>query len=300
MRLTISYDHSIPINAFCWTPSSTLKPLHYHNSLEIGLCIAGRGLFYYGEKKYAVQCGDVFIVNNLELHIAQADEIEPSTFIFINFDPRLLLAEDEALLLPFSYRSDHFNNHIPADSSLAPLLGALIHKMSAELEKRDASYQSMAKSTLLEICVLLLRHYASGIATPQWNKLTRSFSRMRPALEWMHTRFREPMELSDVAATLHVSPSQASRLFQQELGRGYKDILLELRVNEAKRLLLQSDINVTEVGLESGFQSVASFFRQFKHITGLSPLDYRQKYAIHAILESIPQELSREGSPPFI
>ena len=298
MKLKITYEHNIPINAFRWTPSVSAVPLHFHSSLEVGLCTGGAGVFHFGDKQYAVTPGDVFIVNNLELHIAQSDARDPSTYIFINFDPGLLLDEEEALLLPFAYRSDHFDNRIPADSPLAEPLGALIRKIWHEMNARQSGYQSMAKSALLELCVLLLRHYATGMSQHEWQRMTAAFGRLRPALKLMEERFREPLDLRDVAEALGVSPSRASRLLQQELGRSFKAHMLQLRINEAKRLLISSKRNVTEVGFESGFQSAASFFRLFKQEAGLAPLEYREKYSVDAIIESNGQALSRGQSEP--
>lgn len=289
MRLNITYENNIPINAFRWTPNKSLEPLHYHSSLEIGLCISGRGDFYFGEKQYRVAAGDIFIVNNRELHIAKSDENDPSTYIFINFDPRLLLDEEESLLLPFAYRSDHFDNRITAESPLAAPLGALIGKIWRELDAKQDGYNSMAKSALLELCVLLLRHYATGMSKSEWKRMSDTFRRMRPALAMIEERFREQLELTDVAEALHISPSRASRLFQQELGRSFKDHLLHMRINEAKRLLISTSLSAADVCFGSGFQSIPSFYRLFKSIVGLSPLDYRNKYSVYAIIENPKQ-----------
>ncbi|MDF2726068.1 MAG: hypothetical protein K0Q59_5746 [Paenibacillus sp.] len=286
MRLNITYENNIPINAFRWTPKQNLQPLHYHSSLEIGLCISGTGIFYFGEKQYRVAVGDIFIVNNRELHIAQSDESDPSTYIFINFDPRMLLDEEESLLLPFAYRSDHFDNRITSSSPLSAPLGALIEKIWNEFDARQDGYISMAKSALLELCVLLLRHFSTGMTKTEWKRMTETFHRMRPALAIMEERFREPLELTDIAEALEISPSRASHLFQQEMGRSFKEYLLHMRINEAKRLLIMTTASAADVCFESGFQSIPSFYRLFKSIVGLSPLDYRNKFSLHAIIEN--------------
>jgi AraC-like DNA-binding protein len=289
MRLNITYENHIPINAFRWTPSPELEPLHYHSSLEIGLCISGSGFFYFGEKRYRVAAGDIFIVNNRELHIAQSDECDPSTYIFINFDPRLLLGEEESLLLPFAYSSDHFDNRMTSASPLSAPIGALIEKVWYELDAKQDGYLSMAKSALLELCVLLLRHYSTGMSKLEWKRMSDSFRRMRPALAILEERFREPLELTDMADALHISPSRASHLFQEELGRSFKDYLLQLRINEAKRLLISTNLSAADVCFESGFQSIPSFYRLFKSIAGISPLDYRSKFSVCAIIENTRQ-----------
>ncbi|GAA3407287.1 AraC family transcriptional regulator [Paenibacillus hodogayensis] len=293
MRLNITYENNIPINAFRWTPNEKLEPLHFHSSLEIGLCISGSGIFYFGEKQYRVGVGDIFIVNNRELHIAKSDECNPSTYIFINFDPRLLLDEEESLLLPFAYNSDYFDNRITSASPLAAPLGALIGQIWNELDAKEDGYKSMAKSALLELCVLLLRHYSTSMSKLEWKRMTDTFRRMRPALALVEDRFREPLELTDIADALLLSPSRVSHLFQQELGRCFKEYLLDLRINEAKRLLISTNLSAADVCFGSGFQSIPSFYRLFKSTVGLSPLDYRNKFSVHEIIENTKQELSR-------
>ncbi|GAA3409664.1 AraC family transcriptional regulator [Paenibacillus hodogayensis] len=293
MKLNIHYENDIPINAFRWTPKTAIAPLHYHSSLEIGLCLSGSGFFFFGDKRYTVTAGDIFLVNNLERHIASSDESDPSTYLFLNFEPRMLLEEEEALLLPFAYRSDHFDNRIPAGTSLADTIGSLIETIWRELTEKPEGYRSMAKSALLHLCVLLLRHYATNVSKSQWKKMSDSFRRMRPALTLIEERFRGPLDLTEVAAALHISPSRASRMFHQELGRGFKEYLLGLRINEAKRLLHSTHLSVADVCFESGFQSVPSFYRLFRRHVGLPPLEYRSQFPIHAIFENANDELSR-------
>ena len=89
-------------------PATYRQPPRVHASLEIGLCLTGKGYFFFGNKQYAANPGDLFLVNNEERHIAQSAPDAPSRYLFINFDPALLLEEEPALLLPFSYRSTHF------------------------------------------------------------------------------------------------------------------------------------------------------------------------------------------------
>ncbi|MBD2843592.1 helix-turn-helix transcriptional regulator [Paenibacillus sp. IB182496] len=293
MKLTITYDHSIPINAFQWTPSVSAKPLHMHTSLEIGLCTSGQGEFQIGDKRYAVSPGDLIVVNNQELHIARSDAHDPSCYIFVNFDPGLLLAEEEALLLPFAYRPECYVNRIPAASELAAPAAALVRTIHRELETREEGYRSMAKSALLELCVLLLRNYATGWSQREWQRLTASFRRIRPALALIDQRYREQLELADVAAALGMSSSQASRFFTREMGRSFKDYLLRLRLREAKRLLLSTRKSAAEVCFESGFQSVATFYRLFKSEAGMSPQDYRRENDWSAIIEKDAQPMSR-------
>src|SRR5690606_38617518 len=83
----------------------------------------------------------------------------PSRYLFLNFDPDLLLAEDPGLLLPFSYRSPQFRNLIAADSDIAASIRPWMHAIADELRSKQPGYLAMAKSGLIQLCGLLLRHY---------------------------------------------------------------------------------------------------------------------------------------------
>jgi len=185
MRLHVTYDHPIPVNAFLWTPKTRLERLHVHASLEIGLCVSGEGWFHFGDKKYRAGPGDIFVVNNQEQHIAQSDPDNPSTYIFLNFDPHYLLAEDMQLLLPFAYRPDRFDNHIAHGTALADQLAPLIRKIREELQDKPQCFGVMVKSALLQLAVTLLRHYADRLAKPEWRKMIRSYAKISSVLAYV-------------------------------------------------------------------------------------------------------------------
>ncbi|AIQ16562.1 MULTISPECIES: AraC family transcriptional regulator [unclassified Paenibacillus] len=277
-QLNIQYEHEIPVNAFVWSPNTFMQPLHYHSSLEIGCCISGKGWFHFGENTYPVQVGDVFIVNHSELHIAWSDEEDPSTYIFLNFDPGLLLTEDERLLIPFCYSNGLYQNRIPHSEPLAIELRQLIERVRSELVDKQEGYSSMVKATLLHICTLLLRNRSIPLQQKDWQKLTRTIREYRKLMDYIKEHYTEALTLQEVAKYLGVSPSRASHVFLEATGRHFKDCLLQVRLNEAKRLLVNTSLDVTEVCFSSGFQSVSTFYRLFGSIIGLSPIEYRQQY----------------------
>ncbi|MFC4812928.1 AraC family transcriptional regulator [Paenibacillus sp. GCM10023250] len=248
MKLIITYEHDVPINAFRWTPHAYRQPLHAHASLEIGLCLSGTGRFYFGRKAYEVNRGDVFLVNNEELHIAQSDPDDPSRFLFLNFDGALLLAEDPGLLLPFAYRSPRFRNLIPAGSPLAEAVGPWMLAVERELRDREPGCLAMAKSALIQLCGLLLRHYNRELTAEQQLSAARSANQTKALAQLVEKRFREPIGLRDVAEELGISMSRASRVFRETTGRRFADYVALLRVQEAKRLLAGSDRQAAHIG----------------------------------------------------
>ena len=282
MKLTITYEHDVPINAFQWTPKTHRQPLHAHPSLEMGLCLSGTGTFYFGRKQYQVRQGDLFLVNNEELHIAQSDPGDPSRYLFLNFDSSLLMAEDPALLLPFSYRSANFDNLIPADSPLAAAAAPWMLTVERELTGGEPGYKAMAKSALIQLCGLLLRHYHGGLSASRQHSMTQSANQTKALAQLVEQRYRDPIGLRDIADELGISLSRASRVFRETTGRRFADYVAMLRVQEAMRLLAGSDRQVAHIGFECGFQSLATFYRVFKESTGISPVHYRQTLGLEA------------------
>ncbi|MGG4343034.1 helix-turn-helix domain-containing protein [Paenibacillus lautus] len=287
LKLHIDYPHDIPIDAFQWTPETTLEPFHTHTSLEIGCCISGSGVFYFEQKCYTVRPGDIFIVNQTELHIAQSDEVDPSTFIFINFDPSILLLEDEKLLLPYSYQSEKFQNHIPAETSLACQLQPRIMTIHEELSQQDVGYLSRARSILIDISVLLLRNYIGSISSEQWRRMNHSYRELRQMLEFVHRHFGSNIQLADVAQTVGWSQARTSRLFREYTGKSLRDYLAQLRLSEVKKRLVTTDDLIANICFDCGFQSMASFYRAFHANTGTSPKEYREMNGLSEDFEKL-------------
>lgn len=73
-----------------------------------------------------------------------------------------------------------------------------------------------------------------------------------------------------------ISGKYLSRLFKEEYGLKFVDFLIDLRIQEAKRLLTESALSVQEITERVGYSSPISFARTFKKITGVPPMDYRK------------------------
>ncbi|MBB6673476.1 AraC family transcriptional regulator [Cohnella nanjingensis] len=283
MRAWNAIDQEAGLSVDEWTPLPYPEPFHWHTELEIGCCLSGKGLFHFGDKTYEARPGDVFVVNNLERHIAQSDEHDPSRYAFVFFDPAVLLKENRELLLPFLYHPPRFTNRIPASDATSARIGRLVAALLEEQRERSPGYQTMMRSLLLEICVLLFRHYGDGLPTADLTGAYARYERIQPALAYMKRHFREDLQVANIASIMRLSHSRAAHVFAETVGEGFKEHLLHLRINEAKRLLVQTRLSVIEVCLQSGFQSVTPFYRAFRRIVGLAPQAYREMAGVLGI-----------------
>lgn len=124
-----SMDADLPLLIVEWTAETSLKPLHWHDCLEIAFCLSGEGQFVFADKRYAVSAGDVLLINNLERHMTQGDPDHPNRYVFVKFDSSLFEGQLEHLLLPFIYEPKRFCNRIEAGRPAALHVGECILRM---------------------------------------------------------------------------------------------------------------------------------------------------------------------------
>jgi AraC-like DNA-binding protein len=100
---------------------------------------------------------------------------------------------------------------------------------------------------------------------------------MPRVLTYMRRNCTQRVTLEDVAEKAHLSPSYFSRVFHAQTGRTFSDYLARLRIDHAKRLLVQSALDMAQIAAQSGFYDQSHFTRTFKNVTGLTPGAYRRR-----------------------
>jgi AraC-like DNA-binding protein len=89
----------------------------------------------------------------------------------------------------------------------------------------------------------------------------------------------EPLSATDLARQLGMSESGFSRFFRRATGNTFTDFVNHVRINRACQLLMESDLLITSIGYEVGFNNIANFNRRFLYIKGMTPSDYRRQAA---------------------
>ncbi|SFK95779.1 AraC-type DNA-binding protein [Paenibacillus sp. 1_12] len=281
-------DHAFPIDMARRTIRANTVTKHWHPFLELGLCVEGEGWFHINDETYPVRPGDLFVVNQAQPHIANCDPDKMCRFIFIYFRPSILETSEPELLLPFNSKPFVIRNKITGSLPIAQEIGRLMLSMGEELEQKQVGYKSYVVGALQQSCALLVRYYRSLLSEQEWNVTLTSFNRIFPALQFIKEHYTETIHLEDVAAHISLSPSRTYHLFKEIIGDGFKEYLIKMRVKEAQRLLIGSDIPVTDVFLQSGFPNHASFYRSFQQLVKMTPSQYRKSAGAAADFMNFP------------
>ena len=92
---------------------------------------------------------------------------------------------------------------------------------------------------------------------------------------YIQANFRENIDRDDVAAVAYITPNYLSKQFRSKMGMNLREYINQIRVEEAKRLLLSTNLPVSEVAGLAGYENISYFSTVFRKRTGMSPVDWR-------------------------
>lgn len=101
-------------------------------------------------------------------------------------------------------------------------------------------------------------------------------SSIEQVIQFIEKSMPRDVTLNEAAAKVHLNPSYLSQMFKQKTKVNFGDYVLNLRMEEAKRLLSQTSLRVTEISERLGYTDVSYFGNAFKRVTNLTPSQYRK------------------------
>ena len=158
-----------------------------------------------------------------------------------------------------------------------PQIEQLAMMLRTELYRgKDGAGQLYIDSLANALMVNLLRDY--GLNRPQIAIHERGLSDryLSQTIEYINHHLSQSIKLEDLAAHVGISKFHFSRLFKKSMGISPHQYVMGQRIELAKQLLLQSNMPISDVALECGFNSHAHMIKYFRQIVGTTPKAYRQ------------------------
>lgn len=150
---------------------------------------------------------------------------------------------------------------------------SLLRSMYAAFAEREFGAELLLRGELLNLLALIVRELTATGGKSLYHPRS---ERVGQAIRWMETHYRSPIQLHDIASSVHLSPSRFRELFKEETGKSPIEMLVAIRMKRAKDLLLHSSLSVGQIAEEVGYPDIHYFSRLFKRAEGLSPLHYAQ------------------------
>lgn len=101
---------------------------------------------------------------------------------------------------------------------------------------------------------------------------------IKKAIKYMNENYDKNISLKNIADNVHLTHNYFSNLFKREIGETVMSYLMDIRMEEAKKLLRNTDLKIYEISEKVGYEDPNYFGRVFKKYNGLTPIKYRVKY----------------------
>lgn len=235
------------------------------NEWIIGYTLSGRGMVHAGKQESDSGKGHLFFLppdlpHSLRTAPGLSWELAECRFI-----PNT--AWSERFFRTLSFRSPLF-----LQTSEHPLLHGNLEDAFLRMIRYAGAGQHGRKDDLtlnaLEEILLLLSDFVKqdGKTDP----------RIQEILDWMERHYAEPVSVERIAKHVCLSPSRLAHLFKEQTGETLMERMTKIRLRHAERRLLSSAATVTEIAMESGFNSPEHFSRQFVKHYNTTPQRYRK------------------------
>ncbi|MCB0291055.1 MAG: AraC family transcriptional regulator [Calditrichaeota bacterium] len=258
---------------------------HCHPEYEIMLMLRSKGKRFIGDNISYYQPGDLFFIGpNL-----------PHTWYASN-GSRGKQKFHEAILIQFPENFAGLDVHrVPELKSLQQLFASASRGLQFHGEIRRQVMEKMLEMEaleglerllkLIEILDLLGRAEREQREVLSSIDFTRGFqpdeqSRIDRVCTYINRNYREQLRLEDAAEIANMSVTAFSRFFKKSTGKTFIKYVNELRIGQACKLLIESELTIAEICYKVGFNNLSNFNRRFFERHEISPKRYRQEFGV--------------------
>ncbi|WP_067495337.1 AraC family transcriptional regulator [Actinoplanes sp. TFC3] len=223
--------------------------------------VGGAKRSFAGERSWLVDTGDMFL-NSVAMPVTAAFERLPYRSVVLHLE---ISALDDVLM-------DAGPQELMEMQTTAPMTPGIVDAVTRWValldEPRDI--KALAERIEGEILYRLLTS-PLGPALRQWAHADTAAARIRTAASWIVSHYAQPLRIDDLAAIAHMSPATLHRHFKTATGLSPLQFQKQMRLQEARRLLLRGSATAAQVAVAVGYASATQFNREYRRFYGLPP-----------------------------
>ncbi len=254
-----------------YSENTLKKSSHYHDCHQIILIVKGEIEFCVNEAIRRAGAGDIVIFSRYENHAVTILSEQYERYV-LRIDPSADSRENRLYAL-LSNRPSGFCNTVHAGNKL-PDFERLFQRITEEIGGTAPLSGDLLELLVNELFILLFRQMPEALPLLQDTR----FDTVADIQRRFEKHPAEAYSLDLLAREYHISSSSLSHLFKKITGSPVMEYLLSCRMAAAKRYLSQGSLSIGEIVERCGFSDSSNFSRTFKHLTGLTPSAFREKY----------------------
>ncbi len=258
--------------------SEIVMPEHTHDFIEIIYIQQGSGTNVIDGKPYPIIQGDLYLIPQGSTHSFTSSR--EMVLFNLMFQPRIIPETFREAMKEFDFHQNLFDTarNSNAKLSLLPPDGDEINhrlvRIQQELFSKKTGYKAVALAELVGLLLVILRIYQTHMPADNIEKDNPRHS-LSQIIAFIHKNYEHKITVAELAEQGCLSPNYASEFFRNNTGVSITEYLMRVRVEKARKLLEETEKNITEIAYSVGMEDSSYFSKIFRKTTGLSPRKYR-------------------------
>lgn len=260
------------------------SPWHFHPEIEIILIVSGYGVRYVGDSIKNFYPGDLVITGSNTPHFWSCssefynDNSNLSArAIFIQFADTFWGKTFSEL--PELYKVMNLLNESKRGIRFKGNSRAQIEKHMVDLSSQSGLTRLVKLLTILELMASSQDY--TYLSSPNYKPVSiNSEDEHRMEIIYNHVmrNYKREIPLKEISDMMNLTPQSFCRYFKSRYNKVFSSFVNEVRIGNASKLLIENNLNVTQICYESGFNHLSNFNRQFKKLKNMTPSEYQRKY----------------------
>lgn len=253
--------------------------IHKHNFYELFFFVSGTAYYIIRGERVKISPGHILLIDRNTLHtpIVNPDTPKVYTRYVLSIEPDFmdsLCTECTDLRQCFSVKDEHVLLLEPDPPTHKTIMGYL--KSLAEVASIQAYGYDVIRSLYIAQLLLQLNSISMNITFHLEKDFLPHSMLIDSISDYICQNFHHDLRLEEIAANFFISKSHLCHHFKEKTGITVNEYIQMQRINYAKFLLGKGQ-RITEIAQQCGYTDPSAFYRAFKKIEGMSPVQYRQK-----------------------
>ena len=254
--------------------SYSMHSAHKHSYSEMYYLIDGKCDLSVADDIYCLTSGTLIFLSKNTLHQTNYPNISTHTRLYIEFTEDYI--EDLYNDYGQTWLDDNLFNklkYIP--DSKRPRINSILENIIDERKKSDNYSRFIIKMYFQELIIQILRFHKEFFGESHGKKNIADES-IQIAINYIVNNYTKNISLNDISCMLHLNSSYFSKKFKTVTGTGFIEYLSNIRINHSEKLLLETDLSITDIAFKSGYDNSNYYGDAFKKKKGVSPTYFRR------------------------
>ncbi|TSA33566.1 MAG: AraC family transcriptional regulator [Porphyromonadaceae bacterium] len=255
--------------------------LHYHEECQLTYILEGQGVILVGDKLEEFREGDLLLIGKNTPHVLlnSKEYYEGNSSL-------------HARAISIFFSKDTFHqvfNQIPETAKIEEFLEQAqfgIRIKNHESGRIGEDLKQLVKLKQVPRIILFMKILDLISRNPHFGFISSSIPhvsgkvdnlKLKKIFDYITMNFEKRITLQEVAGLINLTPTAFCRFFKLRTNKTFSQFLVEVRINQACKMLSNGNFNVTETFFSCGYNNSSNFHRHFRQHTGLTPSEYKDQ-----------------------